>query len=269
MIKIENPVLKQIWEDRHSKNGENLEQTFRRVSKYVATNKEEEEDFFWLMSNGYGIPAGRTMSNAGIGKFLTLNNCFVAPQIQNSMEEIFETVKLGALTHKAGGGIGYDFSLLYPNGTPTNNDAVASGPVSFMDVFNAQTQTVEQGSRRGANMGILNIYHPDIEEFIEAKSKDKNRLCHFNLSIMVDDKFMESIENNEKIYLHYPVYNSDGTICEDENKWIYKKEINSSELWDKIMKMAYDNGEPGIFFYDNMNRDNNLYYIERILATNP
>lgn len=209
------------------------------------------------------------MSNSGIGKSLTLNNCFVYPAINDSMDSIFEAVKAGAMTHKAGGGIGYDFSLLRPNGTPTSNDAIASGVVSFMDVFNTQTRTVMQGSRRGANMGVLNIYHPDIEEFIEAKSKDTGRLNHFNLSVMVDDKFMAAMLNDDVVTLHYPVYDEKYHIIEDESKWQITKTVSARALWDKIIKLAYDNGEPGVLFYNNLNNLNNTWYTETITHTNP
>ena len=269
MIEIKNPVLKKIWEDRYRKNGESLEDNFHRVAKFVAQNKEEEKDFFKVMSEGLFFPAGRTMSNAGIGSKLGLNNCFVYPIIQDDMGAIFEAVKAGALTHKSGGGIGYEFSLIRPSGTPTSNDAIASGVVSFMDVFNAQTATVMQGSRRGANMGVLSIYHPDIEDFIYAKSKEANRLNHFNLSVMVDDDFMRAVENNSNITLHYPVYDEKYHIIKDKNKWKYEKEVSARELWDKIIKLAYVNGEPGIMFYDNMNKMNNTWYTETITHTNP
>ena len=112
MVEIKNPVLKKIWEDRYRKNGESLEDNFRRVAKFVAQNKEEEKDFFKVMSEGLFFPAGRTMSNAGIGSKLGLNNCFVYPTIRDDMGAIFEAVKAGALTHKSGGGIGYEFSLI-------------------------------------------------------------------------------------------------------------------------------------------------------------
>lgn len=166
-------------------------------------------------------------------------------------------------------GIGYDFSTLRPAGTPTSNDAVASGPLSFMDVFNAQTATILQGNRRGANMGIMNIYHPDIIQFITAKSSDSEKLKHFNLSVMVDDEFLAAVKNKSNVFLHFPVYDDFGNIIKDESKWQIKKEVNAFELWDMIMKKAYDNGEPGIFFYDNLNKDNNLWYCEKIIVSNP
>lgn len=197
-----NPVCEKIWADRYAKNGETYDDSLRRVANACASTPSEEEDFLEVMRSGKFFPAGRTMSNAGIGGELTLNNCFVAPPILDDFDDIFPKVYLGAKTHQRGGGIGYEFSHLRPRGTPTSNDAVASGPVSFMDVFNAQTATVNQGSRRGANMGILSVYHPDILEFIHAKAENRERLKYFNLSVMVDDRFMDAVENNDDICLH-------------------------------------------------------------------
>ena len=198
-----------------------------------------------------------------------VHNCFTAPQIGDSYDEIFDTVKLGAITHQRGGGIGYDFSQLRPKGSPTSNNAVASGPVSFMDVFNAQTETTIQGQRRGANMGIMSVYHMDIETFINAKATDKNKLNHFNLSVMVDDDFIDAVKNNKTIFLHHPVYDENGRLLKDKTKWIYSKEVSALDIWNMIMRKAYDTGEPGIFFYDNLNKDNTIWYIEQIVCTNP
>lgn len=268
-MKFVNEILEGIWNDRYRKNNETLDDNFKRVAKYICKNKSEEEQFYNIMKDVLFLPAGRTMSNSGIGRDLTLNNCFVAPQIKDDLSDIFEKVSLGAKTHQRGGGIGYDFSQLRPKGSPTSNDAVASGAISFMDVFNAQTATILQGNRRGANMGVMNVYNMDIEEFITAKSYEAGKLNHFNVSVMVDDKFMTAVKNNEKVFLHYPVYSEDGKIENDPNKWIYSKEVSAKEIWDLIMKRAYDNGEPGIFFYDNLNEDNNLWYIENIVCSNP
>ena len=198
---ITNLISKQIWEDRYRKNNESFNESIERVAKYVSTNEKECEEFKKIMLEGLFYPAGRTMSNSGIGKTLTLNNCFTLNLVPDSMEGIFDYVKYGAITQKAGGGTGYNFSLLRPNGTPTSNDAVASGVVSFMNAFDSQTHTVLQGSRRGANMGCLCIYHPDIYEFLESKSWDEGRLTHFNLSVLVDDDFMKAVESNKNIYL--------------------------------------------------------------------
>ena len=264
-----NEILENIWKDRYRKNDETLEGNFRRVAKYVSKTKEEEEEFYNIMKDVLFLPAGRTMSNSGIGRDLTLNNCFVAPQIKDDLTDIFNKVSLGAKTHQKGGGIGYDFSQLRPKGSPTSNDAVASGAISFMDVFNAQTSTILQGNRRGANMGVMNVYNIDIKDFITAKSYDEGKLNHFNVSVMVDDEFITAVRNNENVFLHYPVYNDEGQIEKNPDNWIYKKEVSAKEIWDSIMQRAYDNGEPGIFFYDNLNKDNNLWYIENIVCSNP
>lgn len=147
VINSENSRL--IWEDRYRKNNETLDEQIDRVASAIANNKEEKKDFKQIMNDKLFIPAGRTMSNAGLGKKLSLNNCYCLNFVPDSMEGIFETIKKGALVHKSGGGTGYNFSLIRPNGVPTSNDAVASGVVSFMNVFDSQTKTVNQGSRRG------------------------------------------------------------------------------------------------------------------------
>jgi ribonucleoside-diphosphate reductase alpha chain len=264
-----NEAIENVWADRYRKNNESLDNNYHRVSKHCSKNEEEENNFYSVMKNREFFPAGRTMSNSGIGRDLTMNNCFTSPQVRDDLSDIFEKVKLGARTHQKGGGIGYDFSQLRPKGSPTSNDAIASGAVSFMDVFNAQTNTILQGNRRGANMGIMNVYSIDIEDFINAKSNDSKRLEHFNLSVAVDNDFIEAVKDNRTVYLHFPVYDENGTILKDESRWIYKKEVNAKSLWNLIIRKAYDNGEPGIFFYDSVNKDNNLWYIENIVTSNP
>lgn len=264
-----NEILEGIWEDRYRKNNETLDENFRRVAKYVSKNESEEEEFYKVMKDVLFLPAGRTMSNSGIGRDLTLNNCFVAPQIKDDLSDIFSKVALGAKTHQKGGGIGYDFSQLRPKGSPTSNDAIASGAISFMDVFNSQTATILQGNRRGANMGVMNVYNMDILDFITAKSYDEGKLNHFNVSVMVDDDFITAVRKDEDVYLHYPVYNENGEIENNSENWIYSKKVSAKEIWEQIMQRAYDNGEPGIFFYDNLNKDNNLWYVENIVCSNP
>lgn len=273
-----NEVYESIWKDRYQKNEESYDDQLWRVADFIATAESSIEEirdkwsekFYNIMKAGYFFPAGRTMSNAGIGEKLTLNNCFVAPIIGNSMEQIFDAVKLGAMTHKAGGGIGYAFSNLAPNGYKTRNDAIASGPVSFMDVFNAQTATVQQGSRRGANMGMLSVYHPDILEFIHAKSATEGRLNHFNLSVVVDDTFMRLVIINDQVQLHWPIYDEKGNKLPPD-KWDkrFTKLVPARDIWNEIMQMAYDNGEPGVFYEDNANNRNPAWYVERIVCSNP
>ena len=271
-----SPVFEEIWRDRYRKNDETYEENLRRVAHAVAQAEPEnkrhiyEESFFELLCSGDFFPGGRTMSNAGIGEKLTLNNCFVSPIIDDSMEGIFDAVKLGAVTHKSGGGIGYCFSNLAPNGRKTHNDAIASGPVSFMDVFNAQTRTVQQGSRRGANMGVMSVYHPDIFEFLNAKATDPDRLNHFNLSVMVDDEFMSAVETDDYITLHWPIYDEYGNHLSEE--WWDPKftwNIKANDIWDVIMQKAYDNGEPGVFFEDTLRTWNPAHYVENIVCSNP
>ena len=270
-----NEVYESIWKDRYQKDGESYDDQLWRVADFIAEAEETKahkwsEQFYSIMRGGYFFPAGRTMSNAGIGEKLTLNNCFVAPIVGNSMEQIFDAVKLGAMTHKAGGGIGYAFSNLAPNGYRTRNDAIASGPVSFMDVFNAQTATVQQGSRRGANMGMLSVYHPDILEFIHAKSATEGRLNHFNLSVVVDDAFMNLVIDNGQVQLHWPIYDEKGNKL-PQDKWDkqFTKLVSARDIWNEIMQMAYDNGEPGVFYEDNANNRNPAWYVERIVCSNP
>lgn len=264
-----NEIIENIWKDRYQKNNETVEGNLYRVAKYCSKTEKEAQEFFNIMDKGLFFPGGRTMSNSAIGSKLTLNNCFVAPQIQDSYDDIYDKVKLGAITHQRGGGIGYDVSQLRPRGSSTSNGAIASGAVSFLDVFNAQTETTIQGQRRGANMGVMNVYDLDIEEFINAKATDSEKLKHFNLSVMVDDAFINAVRNNQTITLHHPVYGEKGEIERNPEKWIYSKEVEAKPLWDKIIHKAYENGEPGIFFYDNLNNDNNLWYIENIVCSNP
>lgn len=266
---INNLISKEIWNDRYRKHDETFEEQLKRVADYIGSTDKEKQDFYDVMIDGLFYPAGRTMSNSGIGKSLTLNNCFSLNFVPDSMEGIFNFVKYGAITQKAGGGTGYNFSLLRPNGTPTSNEAIASGVVSFMNAFDAQTHTVLQGSRRGANMGCLCIYHPDIYEFLESKSWDEGKLTHFNLSFLVDDKFMEAVEKDENIYLRYPCMTENGDFIYNEDEWNVKKEVNARELWNLIMEKAYNTGEYGVLYYDNMNKDNNLKYMEKIVTTNP
>ena len=266
---LNNIISKQIWEDRYRKNNETFDDNIKRVAKHISTNDDEYEEFYNVMNRRLFMPAGRTMSNSGIGKSLTLNNCFTLNLVPDSMEGIFEYVKSGALVQKAGGGTGYNFSLLRPNGTPTSNDAVASGVVSFMNAFDSQTHTVLQGSRRGANMGCLSIYHPDILEFLESKSWDEGKLTHFNLSVLIDDNFMKAVDNDDIIKLHYPCMSKDGKFIDDPSEWTVSKDISAKELWDKIITKAYNTGEYGVLYYDTMNRDNNIKYMETIVTTNP
>lgn len=273
-MEIKNLVSQEILKDRYLKNGETLEEQIDRIASEVAKCEDNsafwKDEFKYVLENRLFIPAGRIISAAGIGKKLTLSNCFCLNFVPDSMEGIFDYVKKGALVHKTGGGTGYNFSLIRPNGEPTSNDAIASGVVSFMNVFDAQTKCVNAGSRRGANMGMLSIYHPDIFEYVDAKSFEEDKLTQFNVSVLVDDKFMKAVEDDKEINLIYPCMSEEGDMLNSNSEGVrIYKTVKARELWDRIMTKAYMNGEPGIIFYDNLNKTNNTSYIEKIVACNP
>jgi ribonucleoside-diphosphate reductase alpha chain len=202
------------------------------------------------------LPAGRVVAGAGSSRSVTLFNCFVMGTIADDMGGIFAHLREAALTMQQGGGIGYDFSTLRPRGAPVKGvGADASGPLSFMDVWDAMCRTImSAGYRRGAMMATLCCDHPDIEAFIEAK-REAGRLRMFNLSVLVSDALMQAVEENAPWELSFG-----GTV------W---NVLPARELWDKIMRATYAYAEPGVIFIDRINRRNNLYYCEEITATNP
>jgi ribonucleoside-diphosphate reductase alpha chain len=202
------------------------------------------------------LPAGRIIAGAGTGRAVTLFNCFVMGTIGDSMDGIFSNLREAALTLQQGGGIGYDFSSLRPKGAPVIGvGADASGPVSFMEVWDSMCRTImSAGSRRGAMMATLACNHPDVEAFIEAK-RTPGRLSNFNLSVLVSDGFMEAVKNDAPWDLVF-----DGHVY---------KTLKARELWDRIMRSTYEYAEPGVIFIDRINAQNNLGYCETISATNP
>src|SRR5437667_6311053 len=208
------------------------------------------------MSDFRFLPAGRVIAGAGAERDVTLFNCFVMGAIPDDMGGIFAHLREAALTMQQGGGIGYDFSTLRPRGAPVKGvGADASGPLSFMDVWDAMCRTImSAGYRRGAMMATLRCDHPDIEDFIEAK-KEAGRLRMFNLSVLVTDAFMKAVEDNAPWELSF-----EGSV------W---KVLPARELWDKIMRATYGYAEPGVIFVDRINQRNNLWYCEQITATNP
>jgi len=262
------PISRQVWEQKYRfapapRQAEtSVEDMWRRVARAAASVEKPDERTLWqarffdAMSNFQLIPAGRILAGAGTGRDVTLFNCFVMGEIEDDMASIFENVKEAALTMQQGGGIGHDFSTLRPRGAPVKGvGADASGPVSFMNVWDAMCRTIKSaGSRRGAMMGTLSCDHPDIEAFVEAKA-DPDKLRMFNLSVLVSDAFMNAVAEDADWPLSFG--------------GVHYKTVPARALWDKIMHSAYDYAEPGVIFIDQVNQRNKLAYCENIHATNP
>lgn len=251
------------------------------VKRPINERKYWEQVFFNNMKNG-GLGAGRIMSSGGTEIGATLINCFVQP-IGDCMEGydedgnpgIYTALSHSAFTLRRGGGVGYNFSNLRPNGAVVKGvGGTASGPCSYMNIFDSNCGTIESaGQRRGAQMGVLNIDHPDILEFVKAK-RTPGRWNNFNVSVFVTDAFMKAKNNNEEWELVHKAQPAKAMVesgaCKQrsDGMWVYKT-INAKELWDTIMQSNYDYAEPGILFRDTINNDNNLRYVEKIEATNP
>jgi ribonucleoside-diphosphate reductase alpha chain len=237
-----------------------IEDTWRRVATSLAAVERDPahwaERFYAAIDDFKYLPAGRVIAGAGSARDVTLFNCFVMGAVPDDMGGIFAHLREAALTMQQGGGIGYDFSTLRPKGTLVKGvGADASGPLSFMDVWDAMCRTImSAGYRRGAMMAVMRCDHPDIEAFVEAKS-EPGRLRMFNLSVLVTDAFMQAVEENAPWQLTF-----NGSVHHS---------LPARDLWDKIMRATYAYAEPGVIFIDRINRRNPLYYCEEIRATNP
>ena len=267
MSRFDAAIAEQIWDMKYRLKeadgtpiDKSVQDTWARIAKDLAsveTDKELwEKEFYAALEDFKFLPAGRITAGAGTNRKVTLFNCFVMGTIPDDMEGIFNMLKEAALTMQQGGGIGYDFSTIRPNGALVKGVAAdASGPLSFMDVWDSMCRTImSAGSRRGAMMATMRCDHPDIEQFISAKS-DPVRLRMFNLSVLVTDPFMEAVKNDDDWNL---VFNGE----------VYKT-LKARTLWNQIMQSTYDYAEPGVIFIDRINKLNNLNYCETISATNP
>jgi len=260
------PVSQRIWDmkyrfrDPGGADDGDLEGTWRRIARALAAVERDPdlwaERFHAALSDFKFLPAGRVIAGAGTGRSVTLFNCFVMGTIADDMSGIFENLREAALTMQQGGGIGHDFSTLRPHGAPVRGvGADASGPLSFMDVWDAMCRTImSAGSRRGAMMATLRCDHPDIEAFVDAK-RDPARLRMFNVSVLVTDAFMKAVKDDADWDLVFG-----GRVF---------RTIRARGLWERIMRATYEYAEPGVIFIDRINRRNNLQYCETIQATNP
>jgi ribonucleoside-diphosphate reductase alpha chain len=267
MTRFAAPIAEQVWDMKYRLKeadgtpvDRSVEDSWRRIARALADVEEDkatwEDTFYSALEDFKFLPAGRITAGAGTGRKVTLFNCFVMGTIPDDMGGIFDMLKEAALTMQQGGGIGYDFSTIRPKGAAVSGVAAdASGPLSFMDVWDAMCRTImSAGSRRGAMMATMRCDHPDIEDFIAAKS-DPARLRMFNMSVLVTDPFMEAVKADGPWELLF-----DGKVYHT---------VQARDLWNRIMQATYDYAEPGVIFIDRINKANNLAYCETIAATNP
>ncbi len=260
-------ISRQIWSDKYrfkDSDGtpvdQTVEDTWRRIARALAAVEAQpdlwEGRFYQALEDFKFLPAGRIVAGAGTGRRVTLFNCFVMGDIEDDLGSIFAHLREAALTMQQGGGIGYDFSTLRPKGAVVRGvSADASGPLSFMDVWDSMCRTImSAGSRRGAMMATMRCDHPDIEAFIAAK-REPGRLRNFNLSVLVTDAFMAAVDAGAD----WPLVFAGQTY----------RTVKAQALWDSIMRATYDYAEPGVLFIDRINARNNLYYCEAIHSTNP
>ena len=284
-------ISRHIWDSKYRfRDGdvvhdETVDDSWRRIARTLAGVEKDnwsqwEQRFYEALRDFRFLPGGRIQAGAGTGRRVTLFNCFVMGTIEDSMDGIFDGLKEGALTMQQGGGVGYDFSTLRPQGAQAKSvGTVASGPVSFMRIWDAMCATLlSTGARRGAMMATLRCDHPDIEAFIDAK-RDSHVLRHFNLSVLVTDAFMDAVRRDDDWALVFPA--EDGAAAGVETvmrPWsgqsaplrcrVYRR-VHARALWDRLMRATYEYAEPGVLFIDRINQSNNLWYREHISSSNP
>ena len=267
MTRFAASIAEQIWDMKYRlKEGDgtpidtSVEDTWARIAKSLASVEKDpkawEPKFYKALNDFRYLPAGRITAGAGTDRSVTLFNCFVMGTIPDTMGGIFDSLREAALTMQQGGGIGYDFSTIRPKGAVVKGVAAdASGPLSFMDVWDAMCRTImSAGSRRGAMMATMRCDHPDVEDFITAKS-DAARLRMFNMSVLITDPFMEAVKANSQWNLVWA--------------GVTVRTVQARDLWNSIMQSTYNHAEPGVIFIDRINTMNNLNYVETIAATNP
>ncbi|MFW6092930.1 MAG: adenosylcobalamin-dependent ribonucleoside-diphosphate reductase [Pseudomonadota bacterium] len=290
--RFETGIARHVWETKYryvagdDAVDRTVEDTWHRVAAALAAVEHHEaggwqQRFVEALTDFRFLPGGRILAGAGTGRHVTLFNCFVMGRIEDAMEAIFESLKEGALTMQAGGGVGFDFSTLRPQGTRAHETGnIASGPVSFMRIWDAMCATVlSTGARRGAMMATLRCDHPDIETFVAAKA-DPRELRHFNCSVLATDAFMTAVADDADWPLVFPAAqlaeSAPGPVI--ERPWPGSggsvpcrivRTIPARHLWQRIMRATYDYAEPGVLFIDRINERNNLRYTEEISATNP
>ncbi|MEJ2434793.1 MAG: adenosylcobalamin-dependent ribonucleoside-diphosphate reductase [Pseudolabrys sp.] len=288
MDEFANEISRHVWwtkyrfADRHHAE-RSVADTWRRVARTLAAVERQaahwEKRFFALLQDFKFLPGGRIQAGAGTTRHVTLFNCFVMGPVEDSIPGIFRALEEGAVTMQQGGGIGIDFSTLRPRGTLTKGaGGVASGPVSFMQVWDAMCGTIlSTGARRGAMMATLRCDHPDIKEFVTAKQQ-AGQLRRFNMSVQATDAFMAAVRTDDDWPLLFPAEAFDGegeTVMRD---WPGERgavpcrilrRVRASDLWELILRATYDHAEPGVLFIDRINTLNNLWYREHIRATNP
>jgi ribonucleoside-diphosphate reductase alpha chain len=278
-------ISRHVWETKYRYAHERtITDSWRRIARALAAVEPNdpvgwESRYFRILQDFKFLPGGRIQAGAGTARNVTLFNCFVMGPIEDSIPGIFQALQEGAVTMQQGGGIGLDFSTLRPRGTLAKSAGnVASGPVSFMQIWEAMCGTIlSTGARRGAMMATLRCDHPDIEEFVTAKQQP-GQLRRFNLSIQVTDAFMAAARSDAEWPLVFPAAAFDGDGETVLREWPGEaravpcrviRRVRARQLWDRILQATYDYSEPGVLFIDRINQVNNLWYCERITATNP